>query len=391
MAVGANVRAAVIAESAYGTTPDTPAFQTKRYTQNTLAMTRDMSPSGELGREVKYVSDGPRKCAGNLVGELSYGSYDYEIQCVLGAAWAAKATITASTLSAAASDNSFSDSGNGFVTAGFEVGDIIEVTGFTGDTPSANNASFIITAVTAGKITIGGTDGDVIVDDTAGEEVTIVTTTQRTKVGTTKFSFTSERYHSDISDKPYHRFTGTEIDSLALSLTGEGDKIEVTFAAMAKDIVTAAGAISGSSYLAPTTTELMNAFSGTLKEGGSEIGVISEISLNIANSLAGRFPVGAGGTTIQHSRGKCIVTGSITAWFEDNDLYDKFLNKTDSSLDITLVDDAGNKYRVYLPNLRYTSGPIEVSEDGEITVAMDFHGKYDSTVGSTIAIDRTPA
>ncbi|QJD54462.1 hypothetical protein P9A30_gp20 [Sphingomonas phage Lucius] len=87
-------------------------------------------------------------------------------------------TITATTLSALASDNSLNDSANGFVTAGFEVGDRVNVVGFTGNV--ANNLFVgIVTALTAGKMTIGGTDGDVIVDDAAGESVTISKWTSR--------------------------------------------------------------------------------------------------------------------------------------------------------------------------------------------------------------------
>lgn len=80
--------------------------------------------------------------------------------------------ISAATLSAQASDNSFNDSANGFVSAGFAVGDRVNVAGFTGNV--VNNI-FIgtVTALTAGKMTIGGTDGDVIVDDAAGETVVI--------------------------------------------------------------------------------------------------------------------------------------------------------------------------------------------------------------------------
>lgn len=79
---------------------------------------------------------------------------------------------TATTISAQASDNSYNDSGSGFVTAGFAVGDRVRVTGFTGS--AANNILVgTITALTAGKMTIGGADGDVIVDDAAGESVTI--------------------------------------------------------------------------------------------------------------------------------------------------------------------------------------------------------------------------
>lgn len=84
----------------------------------------------------------------------------------------ATVTITAATLSALASDNSYNDSGSGFVAAGFAVGNRVRVTGFTGDT--ANNIFVaVITALTTGKMTIGGADGNVIVDDAAGESVTI--------------------------------------------------------------------------------------------------------------------------------------------------------------------------------------------------------------------------
>jgi hypothetical protein len=88
--------------------------------------------------------------------------------------------ITATTLSALASDNSYNDSANGFVAAGFAVGDRVNVAGFTGNV--ANNILVgVVTALTTGKMTIGGADGNVIVDDAAGESVTISKwTTRRT-------------------------------------------------------------------------------------------------------------------------------------------------------------------------------------------------------------------
>jgi hypothetical protein len=80
--------------------------------------------------------------------------------------------IIGTTLSAQASDNSYNDSANGFVSAGFVVGMSVNVVGFTGNV--ANNIySGVITVLTAAKMTIAGTDGDVIVDDAAGESVTI--------------------------------------------------------------------------------------------------------------------------------------------------------------------------------------------------------------------------
>lgn len=81
-------------------------------------------------------------------------------------------TISAATISALASDNSFNDSANGFIAAGFAVNNNVNVSGFTGDV--ANNIqSGVITELTAGKMTIAGDDGNVIVDDAAGETVVI--------------------------------------------------------------------------------------------------------------------------------------------------------------------------------------------------------------------------
>lgn len=81
-------------------------------------------------------------------------------------------TITASTISALASDNSFNDSGSGFLDAGFAVGDQVNVTGFSGDT--ANNIfSGKIQTLTSAKMVIESPAGDAIVNDSAGESVTI--------------------------------------------------------------------------------------------------------------------------------------------------------------------------------------------------------------------------
>jgi hypothetical protein len=80
--------------------------------------------------------------------------------------------ISAATISAAAADNSYNDSANGFVAAGFAVGDRVNVVGFVASVVN-NILVGTVTAVAAGKLTIGGTDGDVIVDNVAGDTVVI--------------------------------------------------------------------------------------------------------------------------------------------------------------------------------------------------------------------------
>lgn len=117
--------------------------------------------SVRLGYSVEFVGAGPDGGAPGWARLLE--------ACAMDGTAAAPVTITASTISAAAADNSFNDSANGF--GSFTAGMAVKVSGFTGNT--ANNLTGIITTAAAGKLTIAGTDGDAIVDDAAGEAVTI--------------------------------------------------------------------------------------------------------------------------------------------------------------------------------------------------------------------------
>lgn len=78
-------------------------------------------------------------------------------------------TLTATTISAQASDQSFNDSANGFGI--FTNGTAVNVTGFS----LAGNEIYHAagTVVDAGKIIIAGADGAAIVDEAAGNSVTI--------------------------------------------------------------------------------------------------------------------------------------------------------------------------------------------------------------------------
>lgn len=124
-------------------------------------------------------------------------------------------TITATTISAQASDNSYNDSGAGFISAGFSVGDRVRVEGFTGNI--ANNIlSAVVTDVTASKLTIGGSDGDVIVDDVAGESVKISKWVSRK---------TTLDLVSDLSSSPIEHMTIALSDLTSALTAGTGKEV----------------------------------------------------------------------------------------------------------------------------------------------------------------------
>ncbi|UJX40387.1 hypothetical protein K9F62_17040 [Desulfovibrio sp. JY] len=74
---------------------------------------------------------------------------------------------TASTIAFVAAGNTITDTGNGFVTAGFAAGQTLIVEGST-----SNNGQFLITAVEAGTLTLDSAV-KAVVDEEAGDEVTL--------------------------------------------------------------------------------------------------------------------------------------------------------------------------------------------------------------------------
>ena len=77
-------------------------------------------------------------------------------------------SMTATTLSAAATDDSINDSATAFIAEGFAVGDSVRITGFT-DSPN-NPFTARISALTAGKMSL---DGVSLNDEAAGDTVMI--------------------------------------------------------------------------------------------------------------------------------------------------------------------------------------------------------------------------
>ena len=205
--------------------------------------------------------------------------------------------------------------------------------------------------------------------------------------GTTRRSFTIERHHSDINK--YLRSTGCSFNSMSLSVA-PNSMVTGSFSIIGKSFTVASTAISGATYSSETTSAPFDSFTGSVNEGGSSVAVVTGIELSVDNGMEALYVVGSDETLLP-SIGKSTVTGSITAYFENSLLIDKFISETASSLEFTLTDQAGNSYIFELPNVKYNSGNPEVGGPGAITVSLDFVALYDSGIGSQIQITRVPA
>lgn len=209
------------------------------------------------------------------------------------------------------------------------------------------------------------------------------------KAGTTRRSFTFERNFSDITDDPYFRYTGVEIDKLSLTI-GSNAIVKGSFSVLGSAGVMDTAIITGATYTSPLTNHVFDGFTGTVKEGGTSSAVITEVQLTIENGLSPRYVVGSK-YTLRPGIGFFNVSGTATMWFEDSTKVAKFLNETESSIDITMTDAAAHGLEINIPRIKYTGAPPDVKGIGPITLAMPFQALLDTaTTNSNIVLTRTP-
>lgn len=209
------------------------------------------------------------------------------------------------------------------------------------------------------------------------------------KAGTARQSFTFVRKFADLTaaQKPFYIYRGVEINTLQLKIAANA-MITGTMSVVGRSMETKGDLTE---LVTPTFPAVgknppLDSFTGTLKEGGTTIAVITEISLSLTNGIAPRFVVGSkDGITPSSQRSK--LTGSITAFFEDSTLVDKFVNETESSIELALPDGT-NTLKVLLPRIKYTGGQPDVAGEGPIMLTMPFQALLDTTTGTNIVITR---
>ena len=360
-----------------------PDFVPIRFNSTDVARTTEQIESEEIhpSRQVVKARQGAYHIAGNIVAELTFGSHDYLMQAAFQNTWTSQVTMTETTLSAAASDNSFNDSGTAFISNGFKVGDLVTITGFTGD-PANNIIDAKITVLTTGKMTIGGTDGDVIVDDAAGESVTIKTAGDYLEVASTIPTIALLKRNEDTSVDVLFRHN--RVSDLAFAIVlAKSAEITVNVIGESMENYTVPG---GSTFATATTTEMMVPTIGYMQDAETAITYLTDYNVQFTNNMS---PNPSLFQRPAHSvqNGVFKASGSLTAYQPDSTLLDKFIDETATDHIVKLLDPDGNWYRIVLPDVGYTQLSAPVSAADAINQAFTFAPGYDGV--TTARLERS--
>lgn len=210
------------------------------------------------------------------------------------------------------------------------------------------------------------------------------------KIGSTVKNFTVEKkLQTPDGTSHYFRFKGVQATSIGIEVALNAP-VKATFGFMALDEdPVATTAITGSSYVAqpsgPEPLVHINA-NNFFKEGGAASSLMTAFSFNINNESDANFSLGSAvAQSITSSTAK--VTGSCTYYFSDATMYNKFVNETQTSLEVKLSDGT-RSYTFLFPNVKYGSATNVVNNENAIVLTLPWTATYDAATGTTVQITR---
>tara|TARA_R110000772_G_C13264778_1_gene435709 strand:- start:158 stop:1072 length:915 start_codon:yes stop_codon:yes gene_type:complete len=207
------------------------------------------------------------------------------------------------------------------------------------------------------------------------------------KIGTTPKFFTMEDAAQDISQ--FRTFTGMAVSSMNVSIA-PNQMVTANFDMVGKGMTQAATTAStGGAPTASTTNAPFDSYSGTISDGGSSIAIVTSIDFSVSNSLAPTFVVGADAAqSLEY--GSAVVEGTMTVYYEDAALINKFLAETESSIEVSIDDPTGaNPYTFLFPKVKYNGASVPVQNPQSRLITLPFVSLYDGTEGTNLKLTRT--
>lgn len=212
-------------------------------------------------------------------------------------------------------------------------------------------------------------------------------------IGTTPKFLSFEDAALDIGQ--YRQFNGCLVNTATFSIA-PNQMVQTTFDIVGRNMVQAQSSLDASPD-APDGYEPFDSFNGTLLEGGTGTGdglcIVSALNFSIANEVSPAHVMLCADNADQAAQmqyGMATVEGSMTVYYEDAALINKFLNETESELSVTVDDPTGtNGYTFYFPRIKYNGASVPVANMQSRFIELPFVALKDAVSGYSLRLTRT--
>lgn len=200
------------------------------------------------------------------------------------------------------------------------------------------------------------------------------------KTGTTLKSFSIEDYAANIDQA--RLFTGCAVSSGSFSIA-PNQMVTSTFTLLGKDMTLGATEKTVTSGT-PSGNAPFDAYSGSISIGGSASSIITNIDFTVDNGFNPTFVVGSD-VSQQIDFGMSTVEGTLSAYFEDEALINRFLNETETAIEVQ-VGDGTNTMTFLFPRCKINSADVGVDGPNARIITASFVALYDSTEDTNLKI-----
>ena len=363
------------AESTWGTA-STAAYTEFRFTGESLGQNTTYINSNEI-RSDRQLTDVIRtdvNAAGAVNIELSYGAFDDIYEGLFASDFGANVNISSTAVTASSTAATFSGADFSSVTAG----QFVKV----GSTATDVDGYYRATASSTDTLTVEPAPAD-LSPTAAG----LTFKGAFLKNGTTEKSFTLEKKFDDITR--FITFAGMRVGSGSLSIV-PGQIVTGSFDFLGKS-GTASTAATAPSTTAAATNSIVNAVDNVkaVLEGGIATTLdVTEITMNVTNNLRSLQAVANLGS-VEIGYGRVNVSGTFSAYFENETLYNKYLNDTETDIAFVVEDASGNALAFDFPRAKLSNGQVVATgNDTDVIAQFDFTAFRDATNDLTVGLTR---
>lgn len=207
------------------------------------------------------------------------------------------------------------------------------------------------------------------------------------KIGTTPKYFSFEDAANDIAQ--FRLFTGMAVSSLNVSIA-PNQMVTGTFDLVGKTMTQAGTTAStGGAPTASSTNAPFDSYSGTITDGGSGLAIVTSLDFSLTNSFAPTFVIGSDSAQ-QLEFGRAVVEGTMTVYYEDATLINKFLNETESALSVSVDDPtSASTYTFDFPRVKYNGAAVPVQNPASRLITIPFVSLFDTAEGTNLKLTRS--
>lgn len=316
--------------------------------------------------------------------ETRFSEYNDFIAAALGGAWSTPVNMSASTISADDTDNSFNDSATGFSTANLLPGMWIRVGGFT---TAANNGLFKVVSVTTAKVVVSG---GTLVTEAAGDTVTVKGSSVRN--GILKPTYSIERQFTDVAQFAVSR--GMVVSTMNIAATSQAI-LTGTFGFSGRDTEWAGTTFATGADIAASTNSIMSSTANVGEvfiDGAPATSIcFSSITLDTNNNTRSINCIGNLYPS-DINLGSFNGTLATQCYFSDRTLLDKYLNGTAVSFSYSFTDDAGNTIVFDFPYMKFSDGGVRgISLNSDVMLDLTATALQSPTLGYMMQVSSIPA